>query len=162
MKTPAVYIVSNRKNGTQGYLRFGSRIYTKIILLQDFFMTYSWIATSSYNTALQRMSYFVVAKTIERSLILRHWDYLMNLKFNLVHRTQRQLDLKKAHLAMGLFLIRKCQEFKSTHCIISVHPACPAWFDYAHHERGPLVLSLSKDGEAWEEAGTAVSKDVIQ
>jgi hypothetical protein len=31
-------------------------------------MTYSWIATSSYNTALQRMSYFVVAKTIERFL----------------------------------------------------------------------------------------------
>jgi hypothetical protein len=28
-------------------------------------MTYSWIATSSYNTALQRMSYFVLAKTIE-------------------------------------------------------------------------------------------------
>ena len=33
-------------------------------------MTYSWIATSSYNTALQRMSYFVLAKTIERFLIL--------------------------------------------------------------------------------------------
>jgi hypothetical protein len=29
-------------------------------------MTYSWIATSSYNTALQRMLYFILAKTIER------------------------------------------------------------------------------------------------
>jgi len=29
-------------------------------------MTYSWIATSLYNTALQRMLYFVLAKTIER------------------------------------------------------------------------------------------------
>jgi len=33
-------------------------------------MTYSWIATSSYNTALQRMLYFVLAKTIERFFIL--------------------------------------------------------------------------------------------
>ena len=33
-------------------------------------MTYSWIATSSYNTALQRMSYFVLAKTIGRFFIM--------------------------------------------------------------------------------------------
>jgi hypothetical protein len=38
-------------------------------------MTYSWIAASSYNTALQRMSYFVLAKTIER-LLTRLAPYL--------------------------------------------------------------------------------------
>jgi|GEM_PF-4066435 hypothetical protein len=69
-------------------------------------MTYSWIATSSYNTALQRMSYFVVAKTIERSLILSHWDYLMNLKFNLVHRTYRRPSIRFATQMSGsLFMV---------------------------------------------------------
>jgi hypothetical protein len=33
-------------------------------------MIYSWIATSSYNTALQRMLYFVLAKTIGERKIL--------------------------------------------------------------------------------------------